>query len=235
MSIHKEKSLSYQLFDQISTNYDRINHILSFGIDVYWRHYLVQHIPKHQLIEAIDLACGTGDQLLTILKKRNNVTHIRGLDLSTEMLKVATKKASKHPEGYRTSFETADAQHLPSSAASTDLITMSFGIRNIENPSLCLKEMHRVLNAKGKVLILEFSMPTSFLFRRLYLFYLRHVLTRIGKLLSKNARAYSYLNETIETFPSGHDFLNLMREAGFSSVQAIPLTFGIASLYIGKK
>ncbi|MDN3504247.1 MAG: bifunctional demethylmenaquinone methyltransferase/2-methoxy-6-polyprenyl-1,4-benzoquinol methylase UbiE [Rhabdochlamydiaceae bacterium] len=230
------KATSYLIFDRISHSYDRINRLLSFGIDIYWRFKLLKYVPKKKTpLKLVDLATGTGDQLFSLLKYRKNIMHAIGLDLSTNMLSVAKKKAKKRDLSHRTVFEDGDAQNIPLNPNCADLVTMSFGIRNVPDTVKCIQEMHRILETGGKSLILEFSLPTNKLIKSLYLFYLRKILPPIGNLLSKDSSAYTYLNQTIETFPYGEDFLELMRQAGFKKVEAKPLTFGIATLYIGEK
>ena len=222
------KSTSPLMFDRIAKRYDFINRVLSCGIDIYWRRFLIKEIPDWQ-IKLLDIACGTGDQLLAILKKRKNITLAKGLDLSTGMLEIAKKKGS--PDY----FLVGDAKALPFGDESFDAASISFGIRNIDEPLIALKEMHRILSAKGKALVLEFSLPKNLLARSVYLFYLRHILPFVGNFLSKDKEAYSYLSKTIESFPYGSDFVDLMKEAGFTQATSKPLSFGIATLYVGVK
>ena len=222
------KSTSPLMFDRIAKRYDFINRVLSCGIDIYWRRFLIKEIPSGE-IRLLDIACGTGDQLFSILQKRKNIALAKGIDLSTGMLEVAKKK------GAADSFLVGDAKALPFEEKSFDAATISFGIRNIDEPLVALKEMHRILSPKGRALILEFSLPSSRLIAPLYLFYLRHILPFIGNFLSKDKEAYSYLSKTIESFPYGIDFVNLMKEAGFTQATSKPLSFGIATLYVGVK
>ena len=230
------KATSYLIFDRISKSYDRINRLLSFGIDIYWRFKLLKYVPKKKKhLKLVDLATGTGDQLFSLLKYRKNISHAIGLDLSKNMLDVARKKAAKKEVCERSVFEHGDAQDIPLNPNCADLVTMSFGIRNVPDTVKCIQEMHRILEVGGKTLILEFSLPVIKPIKTLYLFYLRNILPPIGNLLSKDSTAYTYLNQTIETYPYGEDFLNMMRDAGFEKVEAQPLTFGIATLYIGEK
>ena len=223
-----KKELSFEMFDRISTKYDRINRILSGGIDLYWRQQLIKQIPLWP-VKMVDLATGTGDQLFAAAKKRI-LTEAVGLDLSKNMLSIASQKADA--KNIPASFGVADAQNLPLKSDTFDITSISFGIRNVADPVKCLSEMHRVLHKGGKALILEFSLPKI---KGPYLFYLRHILPKIGKWLSRDEEAYRYLNETIEAFPYGEDFINLMKQAGFKTSRAIPLTFGIATLYVGVK
>ncbi len=216
------------LFDHIAPSYDRINRLLSFGIDRYWRRALLRHLPQKEGIVAVDLATGTGDQILALLKSRK-IAKVYGFDLSEEMLKLAKKKMRDE----RVSLSLGNALSIPLDDESADIVSISFGIRNVTDLPKCLDEIHRVLRPGGVALILEFSMPRFSLIRWPYLFYLRHILPKVGRWLSSHYDAYTYLNETIESFPSGDAFLEKMK--GFSKVEALPLTFGIVSLYIGVK
>ncbi|MBM3183993.1 MAG: ubiquinone/menaquinone biosynthesis methyltransferase, partial [Chlamydiae bacterium] len=180
----------------------------------------------------IDLACGTGDQIIASLK-RGPHTCI-GIDLSTEMLEIARRKIKKTPFKERVFLRHANAMSLPFKGLSFDAATFVFGIRNVPSPLDSLKEIHRVLKPRGKCLILEFSLPKQ-PWKFFHLFYLRYVLPKIGAWISKDKTAYRYLNETIEAFPYGETFASLMKDAGFQSVQSIPMALGAVSLYIGEK
>lgn len=231
----EKKNLSYQIFDRIANRYDLINRILSLGIDHYWRWMLSKRVSKHKRIKLLDLATGTGDQLLSLLKRRQNITDSLGIDLSMHMLKKAEKKALKKRLTMRCAFEEGNAEKIPLETETIQLVTMSFGIRNVPHPIQCLEEMARVLEKEGQALILEFSLPCIRWIRALYLLYLRKILPKVGRLLSKDHSAYTYLQETIETFPYGDAFLKLMKKAGFQKVKATPLSFGIVTLYAGEK
>ncbi len=223
----------HELFNEISSTYDLVNNILSCGIDKYWRASMVKHIPSDYPLSLLDIATGTGDQLFSFLKKRNNIWQAVGVDLAENMLELAKKKAEKYP--FPVSFLCADALTLPFQNGSFDCVTISFGIRNMVSVEKALNEMHRVLKPHGFVSILEFALPKSLIIKTPYLFYLRNILPKIGRLISKNPKAYTYLNETIETFPHGEDFCNLMRAQGFQEVSFKKLTGGIVNLYHGMK
>ena len=227
-----KKSESWKIFDQIYSTYDRVNSLLSMGIDKRWRRELAARLPSGQL-ELLDLATGTGAQLFSLMTLSTNITTATGIDLSEQMLKVAREKAG--PFADRAKFLHADALSLPFKAETFDCATISFGIRNVAEVSVCMKEVYRVLKRKGRFLILEFSLPTNPVVKPLYLLYLRHLLPTIGGLLSKNLPAYRYLNQTIESFPYGKAFCDLLEEASFCRVTATPLTYGIATLYSGDK
>lgn len=223
-----------ELFDRISPVYDLINRVLSFGIDKQWRKALLKYIPLEQDLTMVDLATGTADQILA-LSKCPFIGKFYGFDLSTHMLLLGQKKLAKKGLRKKTLLQIGNALGVPVADQFCDLATISFGIRNVTEPLKCLSEMHRILKPNGSCFILEFSLPSLKLIRVPYLFYLRHVLPKIGSWISKHKEAYSYLNETIESFPSGDAFLQMMKGAGFSSCKQVSLTFGIVSLYIGKK
>ena len=223
-----------ELFDRISPVYDMVNRIISLGIDKHWRNSLLKHVPLLPDQTLCDLATGTADQILA-LSKSPFIGKFYGFDLSTGMLLLGQKKLAKKGLKKKTLLQVGNALGVPVADQFCDLTTISFGIRNVTEPLKCLSEMHRILKPGGSCFILEFSIPTSKWIKTPYLFYLRHILPKIGFLISKNKEAYSYLNETIESFPSGQAFLQMMKTAGFSQLKQIPLSFGIASLYLGKK
>lgn len=227
-----EKKNSWKMFNQIAPSYDRINRILSFGLDFGWRKQLVKFLPKKPSLRILDLATGTGDQLLALLKSNAQIEKAVGIDLAKEMLQIAKKKLSPYKD--KISLLQADAQELPFQDETFDVTTFSFGIRNVPNPIASLKEIHRTLRSNGVCLVLEFSIPPKAI-RGGYLFYLRHMLPRLGNFLSKQTNAYTYLNQTIETFPSGNAFLELFSLAGFSHLSLKPMALGTVTLYIGIK
>ncbi len=220
-----------EMFNAISPTYDRVNKILSFGIDRKWRKRLVAQLPSGPLT-LLDVATGTGDQLLPLLES-GKVEKAIGIDLAEEMLQLGQKKLESAGWGDQVAFRVASATEIPFSENAFDCITMSFGIRNVEGD--CFAELLRVLKPGGKVLILEFSLPKNRFVRKMHLFYLRRILPFVGGLVSGNRNAYRYLNQTIEAFPYGEAFLKRMKSAGFVKNKANPLTFGIATLYVGEK
>lgn len=220
---------SWKMFDLISPTYDRVNRILSLGLDRRWRQKVAKQLPQKKNLKILDLATGTGDQILALLNSKAHIQSITGIDLSAEMLAIAKKKLADKAQ-----FQLADAEKLPFADESFDATTFSFGIRNVGNPLTSLQSIHRVLKVHGRCLILEFSLPPKPI-RGFYLFYLRHILPHVGGLLSRKPSAYRYLNQTIEAFPCGKDFLDLMREAGFRRLYAMPLALGAVTLYVGEK
>ncbi len=228
------KKQSFKIFDEIAKTYDLLNHTLSFGIDIYWRWRLRQKLPEGIPLNVLDLATGTGDVAISLTKSKR-VGKVLGMDLSTGMMEVGKKKVSKKGLTQKISFQVGDGNLLPLDDARFNAVTLSFGIRNFSNPQKSLTEIHRVLRPGGRALIMEFGLPKNIFIRLPYLFYFRHLLPAIGKIVSKHTDAYDYLNKTVEDFPYGDDFANWMKEAGFQNVQAIPLTAGINYLYIGDK
>jgi demethylmenaquinone methyltransferase/2-methoxy-6-polyprenyl-1,4-benzoquinol methylase len=222
-----------QIFDEIAPTYDRTNRILSGGVDLYWRRKMASLLPKTEKIKLLDCATGTGDQLLSLLKYSPRIHQAVGIDLAEEMLKIGREKL--HSFSHRATLKNASATDIPYTEDTFDCATMSFGIRNVDNVPLCLREIHRVLRPQGKALILEFSLPRNKMIQKSYLLYLNKLLPSIGKLISAHTEAYSYLARTIQSFPQAEAFCKLMQEAGFQAVKAHPLTFGIVTIYTGVK
>lgn len=225
-----------EMFDAISPTYDRANRILSLGLDLYWRRTLSHQLPNREISHLLDIATGTGDQVISILKEFPRAKFkITGVDMSPDMLELAREKvrSAAHPE--RTEFLLCDAGDLPFDDKAIDCITVSFGVRNFINLHHCLSEMLRVLAKNGRVLILEFAMPENPIIRNVHLQYLRHIVPFLGKSISRHPTAYRYLNQTIEVFPYGESFASLLQHIGFSRVQILPLTFGIVNIYVAEK
>ncbi len=221
----------WKMFDQISPTYDCANKVMTLRLDDRWRKQLCAFLPQKKGMNILDCATGTGDQILALLKKKPDIASITGVDLSEGMLEIGKKKILSP----KVTFQVGDSLALPFVEESFDAVTISFGIRNVENVSLALQEMCRVLVPGGRALILEGTVPENKALRALHLFYLRHILPRIGGWISKNQKAYRYLNETIETFPQQEAFCALMRSAGFANVKANPLFGGVATVYQGDK
>ncbi len=225
----------WKMFDKISHRYDFINHLLSFGADLYWRRQLIRHLPKGDDIRLLDLATGTGDQLITIVKKAKQVQTALGLDLSQEMIRVGQGKIIDKPYAHQITLMEGDATDISLSSEVVDCVTMSFGIRNVVDVDKCLSECFRVLTPCGRLMILEFSLPKNRLIRAFHITYLRYVLPYVAGWISGNMSAYKYLNKTVETFPYGEAFCDKIKNAGFYRVKAYPMTFGVATLYVGEK
>lgn len=219
-----------EMFNHISKTYDKVNTILSFGLHNRWKKKLIEALPRQRPLKLLDVATGTGDILIEAIKQRE-IEQAIGVDLAEKMLLIGREKAKALHLEQRLSFEVADAMQLPFEDFSFDCACISFGIRNVSDPVQGLKEMHRVLKEKGKALILEFSIPKKTLLKKAHFFYLRHLLPKIGGYFSKSPASYIYLNKTIESFPSGDAFLDLMKKAGFTHLAATPLSGGIVTLY----
>lgn len=224
----------YKMFDRISGRYDLLNRLLSFRRDVAWRKKLLKLLPNRENLKILDLATGTGDVLLTLVENNNVVSGV-GLDMAPKMLKLAKLKISKNNLQDKLSLIHGDAVNIPFDDSSFDVVTIAFGIRNVTNVNQSLSEMYRVLSENSKALILEFSLPKSRLIKSFYLFYFRKILPFIGGIISGDSYAYKYLNQTVESFPYGEDFCELMRNAGFKTVKQYQLTSGIVSIYEGIK
>ncbi len=224
----------WKMFDRIAHRYDFLNRSLSFGQDIAWRRKMRKHLPERPELHVLDLATGTADQLI-FLANDTRVASGEGSDMSEKMLEIGRRKISKAGLQDRFTLKTGDALQVPAPDNSADVVTISFGIRNVESVPEAMQEMIRVLKPGGRALILEFSLPGNRVMRGLYLFYFRHILPRIGGLISGDPYAYRYLNRTVETFPYGEAFCDWMREAGFESVRFRSLTFGIAAIYQGDK
>ncbi len=233
-TLSERKKESYKIFNEIAGTYDLLNHTLSLGIDIYWRNKLLKHLPIKETINALDLATGTGDVPLTLIKDER-IKKITGLDLSKGMVDIGIQKVKKKNLDKKINLMIGDAVNIPAADNSFDLTTISFGIRNFSDPQKSLHDIYRVLRKDGRVMIMEFAIPSNALVRAVYFFYFRHFLPKIGNIVSKHKDAYTYLNKTVEQFPYGKDFLKLMENAGFKNLECRPLTFGIAMLYIGDK
>lgn len=231
----ESKKEVWKMFDKISSRYDLINHLFSFGIDKYWRRTLIRHLPKGDDIRLLDLATGTGDQLITIVKRAKQVQTALGLDMSREMIRHGQRKIIDKPYAHQITLMEGDATEVNLQSETVECVTMSFGIRNVTDVDQCLRECFRVLTPCGRVMILEFSLPKNRLIRGLHLLYLRHILPNLAGWISHNRKAYRYLNNTVESFPYGEAFCDRIKKAGFYRVKAYPLTFGIATLYVGEK
>ncbi len=230
-----DKSASPQMFNRIAGRYDFLNRLLSMRRDVAWRRRVARYLPDRRPLHVLDLATGTGDQLLSIWRAGVHFDRGAGFDLAEEMLARGRDKVLNGPGELPVSFRTGDACDIPSADAEWDAVTMSFGIRNVPDVSRALAEMVRVLRPGGRVVILEFSLPRVALIRGPYLWYFRNVLPRLGGWISGDAAAYRYLNQTVEEFPYGRAFLDVMEQQGLADAFAVPLTFGIASIYVGTK
>jgi demethylmenaquinone methyltransferase / 2-methoxy-6-polyprenyl-1,4-benzoquinol methylase len=222
-----------KMFDNISHRYDFLNHFLSLGIDKGWRKKAIDYLRPFNPKLLLDVATGTGDfaiQALTL-----NPDKIIGVDISEGMLAVGRKKMQDRGYASRIEMKSGDSENLPFENNTFDAVTVAFGVRNFENLEKGLQEINRVLKPGGRLVVLEFSKPSSFPFKQLYNFYFKNILPTLGNWLSKDKAAYSYLPESVDAFPYGKSFLNVLTSVGFTETQDRPLTFGISSIYTAKK
>lgn len=220
-----------EMFDSIAPTYDKLNHILSLNIDRIWRRRVMRIVRRSKAVKIMDVATGTGD-LAIAMAKRVDRTQILGVDLSEEMLAVARQKIQKQGLEERIMLEKGDAENLSMVAdGSIDAVTVAFGVRNFENMERGLREMWRTLKDGGKLVVLEFSIPKNRFIRWIYAQYSHRIIPRIGSLISKDKRAYVYLPESVDEFPSPERFSEMLQEAGFKSVKRRSQSFGIAYIY----
>ena len=222
-----------QMFDNISENYDGLNRVISFGIDVKWRKKVIKLVEATNPKSALDIATGTGDLAISLAK--TGATEIVGLDISEGMLSVGRKKIAAAHLSEKIKMVQADSESLPFEDNSFDAITVAFGVRNFENLEKGLAEILRVLKPNGIFVVLETSVPTKFPFKQGYKFYSTTMLPAIGKLFSKDKVAYSYLSESAASFPFGEKFNNILRKIGFINVEDKPQTLGVATIYTASK
>jgi demethylmenaquinone methyltransferase/2-methoxy-6-polyprenyl-1,4-benzoquinol methylase len=222
-----------RMFDNISGNYDFLNHFLSLGIDVAWRRKAIRQLRAIHPKMILDVATGTGDFAVEALKLHPE--KIIGIDISEGMLEVGRKKLEARGSNSVIDLRTADSESLPFEENKFDAVIVAFGVRNFENLEKGLSEMFRVLRPGGKVVVLEFSKPTVFPLKQLYRFYFHLVLPKIGRWISRDKAAYTYLPESVQAFPDGKNFMSILSQLGFKQTTCTPLTFGISSLYTGVK
>lgn len=222
-----------QMFDTISGNYDGLNRVISFGIDVKWRKKVLQMVAEKNPETILDIATGTGD--LAILMTKTNAKKIIGLDISAGMLEVGKKKIADRKLDHIIDMVIGDSENMPFPDNHFDAITVSFGIRNFETLDKGLAEILRVLKPNGIFVILETSVPEKTPFKQGYAFYTKRILPLIGKLFSKDNVAYGYLSESASVFPYGEKLNNILRKIGFIDVVALPQTFGVATIYKASK
>ncbi|NQU38922.1 MAG: bifunctional demethylmenaquinone methyltransferase/2-methoxy-6-polyprenyl-1,4-benzoquinol methylase UbiE [Lentisphaerae bacterium] len=224
-----------QLFDRIAPTYDLLNRLLSFRRDVAWRRRLVDRIPRNRPVRLLDLATGTADVLITAHRRVPTLTGAVGIDMSEQMLVHGREKLTRLGLDGAIELQQGDATALDLADGSFDVATIAFGIRNVMDTPAALGEMLRILKPGGRALILEFSLPRNRVVRAIYLCFFRHILPGLGGLVSGDPKAYTYLNQTVETYPYGPAFIRILDEVGFTECSCTPLTFGIASLYSGHK
>lgn len=222
-----------QMFDTISGNYDGLNRVISFGIDIQWRKKVLQLVADKNPKTVLDIATGTGD--LAILMTKTSAEKIIGLDISAGMLEVGRNKIKAKKLSDKIEMILADSENMPFEDNTFDAITVAFGVRNFENLEKGLTEILRVLKPNGIFVILETSVPDKTPYKQGYTFYSKNILPLIGKLFSKDDSAYQYLSESASVFPYGEALNNILRKIGFIEVKAMPQTFGVATIYSASK
>ena len=232
-SSKSKKEQVTQMFDSISGKYDLLNRTLSMGIDRIWRARVVREIQRQSPESLLDVATGTGDLILAAAPAVQK--SLVGLDISPGMLELGKQKVEKSAFHSRIQMQVGDAENLPFKEGSFQAITCAFGVRNFENLQAGLSEFYRTLSPNGKTYVLEFSRPTQGVLAALFLFYFRHILPKIGRLVSKDPTAYTYLPQSVAAFPDGEDFLNELRQVGYKNVRQHRMTLGVATLYIAEK
>jgi demethylmenaquinone methyltransferase/2-methoxy-6-polyprenyl-1,4-benzoquinol methylase len=231
----EKKQQVAEMFNNISHSYDFLNHFFSLGIDVLWRKKAIRILKKENPKRILDVATGTGDFALEAVRMKMNDVQIVGVDISAGMIEVGRKKVAAKKLENSITFQIADSENLPFETGHFDAFTVAFGVRNFQDLRKGMSEMLRVLRTDGTGVIIEFSRPKRFPVKQLFTFYFKYIMPTIGKLVSKDARAYTYLPESVDAFPAGDDFLRIMQELGYRECRCIPLSGGIASIYIGKK
>ena len=229
---HSEQGKKQQvteMFDKVSSNYDFLNRLLTFGIDVSWRKNVVKLVLDRKARNVLDIATGTGD--LAIMFAKEDVDKITGLDISVGMLDVGKKKIKDLGLEDKVDMIIGDSEQLPFEEATFDAITVAFGVRNFENLELGLEEIHRVLKPEGSLVVLETSQPSTFPVKQGFQFYSKYIIPSMGKLFSKDKNAYDYLPESAAAFPYGETFNNILLKTGFNSSKVYPQTFGVATIY----
>jgi len=222
-----------KMFNSISGNYDFLNHFLSLGIDITWRRKAIKLLQANQPKLILDVATGTGDFALEALKL--NPDRVIGIDISEGMLEVGRRKMKERNLSDKIELQLGDSENLPFEENKFDALIVAFGVRNFENLEKGLAEMLRVVKPGGKIVILEFSRPRKFPFKQFYNFYFKFILPKIGRWVSSDKSAYTYLPESVQAFPDGDQFIQLLSRLGYKNTACKPLTFGISSLYTGTK
>jgi demethylmenaquinone methyltransferase/2-methoxy-6-polyprenyl-1,4-benzoquinol methylase len=222
-----------QMFDTISGNYDGLNRVISFGIDVKWRKKVLKLVAAKKAERILDIATGTGD--LAILMAETKATEIVGLDISAGMLDVGRQKIAAKNLDKRIKMVLGDSENMPFDDNHFDAITVAFGVRNFETLDKGLTEILRVLKPGGIFVILETSVPAKFPFKQGYAFYTKNILPLIGRMFSKDKSAYAYLSASASVFPHGEALNNILRKIGFIEVKNMPQTFGVATIYTASK
>lgn len=222
-----------EMFNNISANYDFLNHFLSLGIDRIWRKKAIKQLKNLQVKKVIDIATGTGDFALASLKLKPD--EVIGVDISSGMLAMGSKKMKKKGVDKTIKLILGDSENLPFEDDYFDALTVGFGVRNFENLEKGLSEMLRVIRPGGKAVILEFSKPKKFPVKQVFSFYSKYFIPFFGKRISKDTKAYTYLPESVAAFPEGKEFEGILKKLNYRNVESIILSGGIATIYTGIK
>ncbi len=236
MTVDKSNDRVRSMFAEIAGSYDRMNHLLSMNIDRYWRWRTVQLVSPSGREPILDLCTGTGDLALAYYRATRGQVPIVAADFCPEMLEIGRKKQERLGTNGQIEFMEADAQSLPFPAEKFQIVSVAFGLRNVADPDLGLREMARVCRSNGRVAVLEFSEPQRQPMKAVYGWYFRNILPRIGQWFARNeSQAYDYLPQSVGQFPHGQALADRMQHAGLRDVWFRPLTFGVATLYVGTK
>lgn len=235
-TIDKSGDKVRDMFAQIASRYDLMNHLLSLGIDLHWRRRVVRRLRLNMDLPALDCCTGTGDLALLMAKRVQGRVEVIGSDFCPEMLQIARRKQAAQTKSIPLRFVEADAQQLPFDTAAFQAVTVAFGLRNVQDTDQALRELVRVCASGGQVAVLEFSKPSAPGLKQLYQFYFSRVLPRIGQSIAKNDHsAYNYLPSSVIEFPCGQALADRMQRHGLTNVHFTPFTFGVATLYLGDK
>jgi demethylmenaquinone methyltransferase/2-methoxy-6-polyprenyl-1,4-benzoquinol methylase len=221
------------MFNNIAWRYDFLNHLLSLGVDNYWRWKAIRMLRKEKPMLILDAATGTGALAMEAIKI--NPEKIFGIDISEDMLRIGREKIKRKKLTDKIELLEGDSENLFFTDNKFDAVTVAFGVRNFENLLKGLREFHRVLKPGHLALILEFSHPENKIIQAVYRFYSSRILPLLGKKLSRNETAYQYLHDSVEAFPSGKNFLDILKQAGFKETKSTTLTFGVVTIYTGRK
>ncbi|HVM87755.1 MAG TPA: bifunctional demethylmenaquinone methyltransferase/2-methoxy-6-polyprenyl-1,4-benzoquinol methylase UbiE [Puia sp.] len=233
-SQQEKKEQVADMFDQIAFRYDFLNRFLSGGIDVYWRKKAIRELKEINPKVILDVATGTADVAL-MMAKYLRPEKIDGIDISEGMLELGRKKIANYKLKSTIELCVGDSEAINFPNATFDAVTVAFGVRNFANLEKGLEEMLRVLKPGGKLVVLEFSRPKQFLFKRFYAFYMKTAAAGIGKWVARNKEAYEYLHESVKAFPEGKDFLDILNKTGFKDTYLKTLSLGICTIYCGRK
>ncbi|MFH0924610.1 MAG: bifunctional demethylmenaquinone methyltransferase/2-methoxy-6-polyprenyl-1,4-benzoquinol methylase UbiE [bacterium] len=234
MNTEKGKQIQ-KMFSSIAHRYDLLNHLLSMGFDVGWRKFTVNQVLSSKDNKVLDLCCGTGDLSIALANGLNEKGSVTGLDFCKEMVDLATEKTRETGLAGKISYLIGKAEELPFPDGYFDAVTIAFGIRNVPDRDMALREMYRVIKKDGRIAILELTNPQSYLFRKIYCFYFHNIVPLIGGLISGNSYAYSYLPDSVLKFPSPKMLKKIMEDNGLTNITYRNLTFGIVSVHLSVK